>query len=104
MILDIEQNRYSDTVKISYIDSDRNRQILSVKKRDFWKWRYYDGPNADIKYKSWDNKRVVRISYKDTDTVDKKSIWDIKTYCMNSIYLRCYFAILKPIFMMVSQM
>jgi|SaaInlV_125m_DNA_1040241.scaffolds.fasta_scaffold00029_58 DNA polymerase elongation subunit (family B) len=76
MILDIEQNKYSDTVKISYIDSDRNRQILSVKKRDFWKWRYYEGPNADIKHKSWDDKRVVRISYKDNDTIDKKSIWE----------------------------
>jgi len=76
MILDIEQNKYSDTVKISYIDSDRNRQILSIKKRDFWKWRYYDGPNADIKYKSWDDKRIVRISYKDNDTIDKKSIWE----------------------------
>ena len=76
MILDIEQNRYSDTVKISYIDADRNRQILSVKKRDFWKWRYYEGPNADIKHKSWDDKSVVRISYKDNDTIDKKSIWE----------------------------
>lgn len=76
MILDIQQNRNSDSVKISYIDSDRNRQILDIKKRNFWKWKYYDGNNSDSNFKSWDNKGVIRASYKDTDTIDKKSIWE----------------------------
>ena len=76
MIIDIEQNKYSDSVKISYIDENRNRQILDIKKRDFWKWRYYDGPNADVKFKSWDDKSVVKIAYKDDEVIDKKSIWE----------------------------
>ena len=76
MILDIEQNKYTDSVKISYIDSDRVRQILDIKKRDFWKWKFHDGPNADKTVVSWNNKKVIKLSYKDTDTIDKKSIWE----------------------------
>ncbi len=76
MILDIEQNKYNNSVKISYIDDNRDRQILEVKKRDFWKWKYNDGPNSDSLTTSWDNKKVVRYAYKDDDNIDKKSIWE----------------------------
>ena len=40
MILDIEQNRNTDKVSISYIDKNRERQILTIPKRDCWKWKY----------------------------------------------------------------
>jgi len=76
MILDIEQDKYTTSVKISYIDSDRNRQIIEIPKTDFWKWRYSDGRYADTKFKSWDNKDVMRASYKEDDLIDKKSIWE----------------------------
>jgi len=76
MILDIEQTKYTNSVKISYIDANRNRQILDIPKRDFWKWKYNEGANADSTFKSWDNKGVVRCSYKDSDNIDKKSIWE----------------------------
>lgn len=76
MILDIEQTKYNSTVKISYIDADRNRQILEVPKREFWKWKYNESPNKDANFKSWDNKGVARIAYNDESNIDKKSIWE----------------------------
>ena len=76
MIIDIEQNKYSDSVKISYVDSNRDRKILDIKKRDFWKWKYNNGPNADSEKLSYDNQKVIRTSYKDSDNIDKKSIWE----------------------------
>jgi DNA polymerase elongation subunit (family B) len=75
MILDIEQNKYTSSVKLSYIDSDRERQILDIPKQDFWKWRYTKG-NADSTYTSWDSKDVIRTSYRNDEIVDKKSIWE----------------------------
>ena len=39
MILDIEQSKYDNSVKISYIDSDSERHILDIPKREFWYWK-----------------------------------------------------------------
>jgi len=76
MIIDIEQNKYSNTVKISYIDAERNRQIIDIPKSDFWKWQYNEGNYVDNTFKSWDNRNVIRVSYKDDSHIDKKSIWE----------------------------
>jgi DNA polymerase elongation subunit (family B) len=73
MILDIEQTKYDNSVKISYIDKDSKRQLLDIPKREFWYWKYCD-KNADREYRSWDNKGVMKFKYKDTDLVDINSI------------------------------
>lgn len=73
MILDIEQTKYDNSVKISYIDSNQERQILDIPKREFWYWRYI-GKNADPEFKSWDNKGVMKFRYKDGDIVSSISI------------------------------
>jgi DNA polymerase elongation subunit (family B) len=75
MILDIEQDKNSDSVKISYIDKALTRQILEIPKSDFWHWKYSKGP-SDKNFKSWDNKDVTKVGYKSTDIIDKKSIWE----------------------------
>ena len=73
MIIDIEQNRYSNSVIISYIDKDNKRQLLDIPKREFWFWKYCD-KDADTEFKSWDNKGVKKYRFKDTDMVDLNSI------------------------------
>ena len=73
MILDIQQSKWENSVKISYIDSTQTRQILDVPKREFWYWKYV-GKNADPEFKSWDNKGVMKFRYKSDSIVDKISI------------------------------
>lgn len=73
MILDIEQSKYENSIKISYIDSNQDRQILDIPKREFWYWKNI-GKGADSEFKSWDNKGVKKFRYKDGDVVDMISI------------------------------
>ena len=88
MIIDIYQTKYTDDVSISYIDKNRDRQIIEIKKRDFWKWRYSKNSISEPNIVSYDNKPVVKTSYKDSDIIDKKSIWE---YINTHPYLqRCF--------------
>lgn len=73
MILDIEQSKFDNSVKISYIDNNSERQLLDIPKREFWYWKYCD-KGYDREFKSWDDKGVIKFKYKDTDLVDMISI------------------------------
>ena len=75
MIVDIENNKKLKDIRISYIDVNGDRQILEVKKRDFWFWKY-NTRYADKNFQSWNRKGVSKGMYSDSDYIDRKSVWE----------------------------